>query len=244
MPGLSIPRIIGHRGAKATAPENTLAGIRQAKREGAAWVEIDVRLTADGHPVLMHDETLDRTTSGRGPVRVATLDEIKRLDGGVRFGPAWEGEPVPTLVEALAVFAELDLGFNLEIKPCPGRETETARIAVDVVRQLWSADRPVPVISSFSEAALMAARTAAPALPRGYLVKALPAAWKQEVEQLDCATVHVSWRKLTPTQVRAVKAAGLPLLVWTVNEVPRARALLSWGVDGVITDCPARLAGL
>lgn len=244
MAGLSIPRIIGHRGASAAAPENTLTGIRQAKRDGAGWVEFDVKLTADGQAILMHDETLDRTTSGRGPVRAATLDEIRRLDAGFWFGASWVGEKVPTLAEALTLLVELGMGFNLEIKPCPGREAETARVAVAELRRAWPADRPVPVVSSFEREALAVARAEAPALPRGYLVKDLPPGWKDEVAELDCATVHVNWRKLTRPQVRAVKAAGLPLVVWTVNEEPRARELLSWGADGVITDCPGRLAGL
>src|SRR5215472_12885505 len=121
MTKVRVPRIIGHRGAKATAPENTLAGIRQARREGAAWVEFDVKLTADGHPILMHDDTLERTTDGQGPVAAARLADIRRLDAGSKFGPAWQGERVPLLSEALSVLAELDMGFNLEIKPCKGR---------------------------------------------------------------------------------------------------------------------------
>src|SRR4051812_46107573 len=126
----SVPKIIGHRGAKATAPENTLAGIRQAAREGATWVEFDVKLTADGYAILMHDETLERTTSGQGPVRRMALQDIRQLDAGMRFGPQWRGEKVPTLSEALQLLAELNMGFNLEVKPCPGREAETARAAV------------------------------------------------------------------------------------------------------------------
>jgi len=239
-----IPRVIGHRGARATAPENTLAGIRQAHREGAAWVEFDVKLTADGACILMHDETLDRTTDGHGPVAAATLDEIRRLDAGGRFGPAWRGEKVPTLGEVLAVLAELDMGFNLEIKPCPGREAETARAAVGEVVRAWPAGRPAPIISSFKAAALEAARDAAEGLARGYLVEDLPADWRAHVQRLDCSAVHIGWRKLTRVQVEAVKTEGLPLLVWTVNEVSRARELLAWGADAVITDCPALLTGL
>lgn len=244
MPQLRIPRLIGHRGAKASAPENTLAGIRQARREGATWVEFDVKLTADGQAILLHDDTLDRTTDGTGPVRTKRLDELQALDAGGRFGAAWRGERIPTLIEALAVLAELGMGFNLEVKPCAGREDETARVAVDIVQKHWSAERPVPVISSFQEASLVAVRDQAPDLPRGYLVDELPARWTDEVQRLGCSTVHVSWRKLTKAQVAAVKEAGLPLLVWTVNEPPRARELLEWGADALISDAPAALVGL
>lgn len=244
MAALSLPRIIGHRGAAATAPENTLAGIRQAKREGAGWVEFDVKLSADGHAILMHDDTLDRTTTGTGPVRAATLDQIQALDAGVRFGAAWAGEKVPTLAEALALLSELGMGFNLEIKPCPGREEETARTAMAEVLRGWPPGGPAPVISSFSAAALAAAKLAAPALVRGYLVKRLPPTWRSEVERLGCSVVHLGWRGLARAEVQAVKAAGLPLVVWTVNERPRAEELLRWGADSLISDCPARLAGV
>ena len=240
----AIPRIIGHRGAKASAPENTLAGIRQAKREGAHWVEFDVKLTADGHAILMHDETVDRTTDGRGAVAGMSLDQVRALDAGVRFGAAWRGERVPTLVEALALLAELDMGFNLEIKPCPGREAETAEAAVEIVRRRWSVKRPLPVISSFKEVSLTAARDHAPDLPRGYLVDELPDHWADDVQRLGCRSVHVGWRKLTRPQAAAVRSAGYALVVWTVNERPRARELFAWGADAVISDCPGTLADL
>ncbi len=240
-----VPRLIGHRGAKASAPENTLAGIRQAHREGAVWVEFDVRLTADGHPILMHDDTLDRTTDGHGPVAAATLEDIRRLDAGTRFGAAFHGERVPMLSEALALLGELDMGFNLEIKPCPGREVETAQAAMTMLTAHWPGDRPTPIVSSFSHAALAAARAVDPERATfGYLVEALPAGWRDEAVRLGCRSVHVGWRNLTRSQARAVKAAGFLLLVWTVNEPPRARELLAWGADAVISDCPAALAGL
>lgn len=242
MTTLSVPRIVGHRGARATAPENTLTGIRQAKREGASWVEFDVKLTGDGRAILMHDGTLERTTDGRGEVRRMTLAEIKRLDAGIKKGPAWRGEPVPTLVEALALMAELDMGFNLEIKPCPGREAETARVALADVATHWPDDRPVPVISSFKAEALVAARDMAPHLPLGYLAEKLPADWTAEMTRLGCRTVHPCWNGLTRSQIAAAKAAGYPLLVWTVNDPARARELVAWGVDSLITDAPSAIA--
>ncbi len=241
MAAIDIPRIIGHRGAKASAPENTLAAIREARRQGASWVEFDVKLTADGEPILLHDETLERTTDGAGPVREAALAEIRRLDAGSWFGPAWRGEPVPTLGEALDLLAQLGMGFNLEIKPCPGREAETARVAVAQVAAHWLADRPPPIISSFQPTALAAAQAAAPGLIRGYLVKELPVDWKAEAERFACRTVHVGWRNFSHRQAAAVKAAGYQLLVWTVNDPRRARELFAWGVDAVITDRPEAL---
>ena len=133
MVGNAFAPVIGHRGAAAAAPENTLASLRKAKELGASWVEFDVKLTRDGVPILMHDERLERTTNGRGEVAQATLAELQELDAGGWFGPAFRGERVPTFEAALGLCAELGLGINVEIKPCPGREAETARVAVETL---------------------------------------------------------------------------------------------------------------
>src|ERR1041385_7236710 len=98
---LNIPRIIGHRGAAKAAPENTLESLREAKRQGATWVEVDAKLTADNAVILLHDDLLDRTTSGKGPAAQATLDAIRTLDAGAWFAPSWAGAKVPTLEETV-----------------------------------------------------------------------------------------------------------------------------------------------
>ena len=134
---LRLPQVIGHRGAAAAAPENTLASIRKAKELGASWIEFDVKLTRDGQAILFHDDRLERTTDGRGAVAATTLAEIKRLDAGSWFGPAFRGEPVPTFDEALMLCAELGLGINVEIKPCRRREAETAAVAMAALLRLW-----------------------------------------------------------------------------------------------------------
>jgi glycerophosphoryl diester phosphodiesterase len=235
------PRVIAHRGAKAASPENTLASIRQAVAEGASWVEFDVKLTSDGHPILMHDPTLERTTNGKGKVAETTLADIRALDAGGWFGTRFAGEKVPTLEEALEVMSGLAMGFNLEIKPCPGREAETAQAAARCVKQCWPGYLPIPIFSSFKAEALAASRTAAPEIPRGFLFERLPADWQRQVTELGCAAVHPNARHLTREEVAAVKGAGFPVLTWTVNEPARGRELLSWGVDALITDNPAVL---
>ncbi|MBM3521343.1 MAG: glycerophosphodiester phosphodiesterase [Alphaproteobacteria bacterium] len=241
---MKLPVIIGHRGAKSNAPENTLAGLRRAHEEGAPWVEFDVKLTKDNVPVLIHDETLERTTNGRGPVRDLTLASIKLVDAGcpAQFGDRFKGERIPTLEEALTLLRELGMGFNLEIKPCPGRERETAVAAVRMVQRLWPAQAPVPIISSFKLPSLEAARATAPALPRGYLAERLEAGWVESAKRLDCATIHPGYRALTVAQVRLAKQHGFPVLTWTVNEPARAVELRGWGVDSLITDTPATIA--
>lgn len=239
---LQVPKIIAHRGAKANAPENTLISMQRAHDEGARWVEFDVKLTADRHPIVIHDETLDRTTSGRGAVRAHTLDAIQKFDAGSWFNASFAGERVPTLADTLDFLAARSMGFNLEVKPCPGLERETAEVALAMVKSRWRADLPQPVISSFSAESLRAARDVAPDLPRGYLVDKIPADWRSHAEAAACATVHPGTRHLTEPQLRAIKQAGYAALVWTVNDPARARELLTWGADSVITDAPARIA--
>ncbi|MFO0291718.1 MAG: glycerophosphodiester phosphodiesterase family protein [Rhodospirillales bacterium] len=241
---LRIPTIIGHRGARTNAPENTLAGLRRAHEEGATWVEFDVKLTRDAIPVLIHDETLERTTDGRGAVREMTLAELGRVDAGCPavFGDRFRGARIPTLEESLALLRDLGMGFNLEVKPCPGLEAETSRAALAVVARVWPAGAAVPVISSFKRAALEAARLAAPDLPRGYLAERLEGDWLGEARALGCATLHPGFRDLTRAQVETAHAAGLPVLAWTVNDPARAVELRGWGVDSLITDVPARIA--
>ncbi|MFN8924799.1 MAG: glycerophosphoryl diester phosphodiesterase [Rhodospirillales bacterium] len=238
---LTIPPVIGHRGAKDFAPENTLASLREARYQGATWVEVDVKLTSDGRPILMHDAGLDRTTDGTGPVADRSLDEIRRLDAGRWFSASFAGERVPTLEECLDLVLTLGLGINLEIKPCPGRARATAETALAVAGRLWPADRPPPLVSSFSVEALEAAMHVRPDWPRGYLTGGLPRNWRETAERLDAATVNIDHRKETPASVRAIRETGRPVLAFTVNEGARARELIGWGVTGVFSDRPAEL---
>jgi glycerophosphoryl diester phosphodiesterase len=233
---LTLPQVIGHRGAAAAAPENTLAGIRAAKELGAAWIEFDVKLTKDGHPILFHDDRLDRTTDGRGPVAAATLAEIRRLDAGSWFAPAFHGEPVPTFAEALALCSELGLGINVEIKPCRTREAATAAATMATLDRLWPQGLPAPLISSFAPEALRVAHALAPDLPRGHLAGRLPRSWRALMARDDCTTLHLDHRRLSERQCGAIVAAGVPLLLYTVNDGEQARRLLAKGVTAVFTD--------
>lgn len=241
MPELSfvLPRVIAHRGASAAAPENTLAAFRRAREEGATWIECDVKLTADGRPVIFHDDTLDRTTDGSGPMVDAPLDVVGALDAGGWFSPDFRGEPVPTLEETLDLLADLGMGANLEIKPCPGRERETAAVTAAAVQPYL--DRVPVLLSSFADDSLAAAREAAPDVPRGLLVEAVPADWQARAAALECVALHVDAVPLTAEQVAAMRAAGYKVVVWTVNGESEARRLVEWGVDAVITDAPQRI---
>ncbi len=236
-----LPRVIGHRGAAARAPENSLAGFRKAAALGVECVEFDVRLSADGVPILFHDDRLGRTSDGRGAVGRIAFAELRKRDAGAWFGAAFKGEPIPSLAEALALLFELGLSFDLEMKAEPGRAQALAEAVAAALAQAWPAGAAPPIVSSFDAAALAAFAEAAPRVARGYLVGALPARWLAEARRLGAAAVICDHRRLDGARAGAIKAAGYPLAVYTVNEPARAKALYAFGVDAVISDAPDRL---
>ena len=161
-----LPPVIGHRGACGHAPENTLASMRKAAEYGARWVEFDTKLSRDGHVMVFHDDRVERTTDGEGPVADMDLSALKALDAGGWYSKDFMGEPIPTLAEAMAVLATLSLGANVEIKPPPGLEAENGRAVALALARDWPGNLPKPLISSFSPETLRAAAAAAPAIPR------------------------------------------------------------------------------
>jgi len=237
------PMVIGHRGAAGSAPENTIAGIEAAARLGVAWVEFDVKLTRDNQTVLFHDDRLQRTTDGRGAFAANDFASLRRLDAGSWFAPAFGGERVPTLDEALEALATYNLGANVEIKPSPGRERATAYAVARSLHRHWPEHLPQPLLSSFSAAALAVARDVAPGVPRALLVHRRPRDWLAQARRLDCVALHANQRHMTPDWARTALTVGLALRCFTVNDPRRAARLLAWGVESIITDHPERLLG-
>lgn len=241
---LSFPRIIGHRGALGHAPENTLAGFRRAALFGVRWVEFDVALTRDNVPVLMHDETVNRTTNGKGKLAQMTAAAVRELDAGAWMSAEFAGERVPTLLEAFETLSALGLGANIEIKPTSGREAETGALVAKQVEAAWPEGLPPPLLSSFKQEALVAARDAAPGLLRGYLFNRVGRDWRKEAEALGCVSIHGNQRTLNRQTAAEIRQAGYHLLSYTVNEASRARLLFDWGVEAVFTDYPDRLLAI
>ncbi|MGF1562172.1 MAG: glycerophosphodiester phosphodiesterase [Geminicoccaceae bacterium] len=239
-----LPKVIGHRGAAGLAPENTLASIRKAAAFGARWVEFDVKLSADGVPILMHDDTLRRTTNGRGKVAATAWAALQQLDAGGWFDDPYKGEPIPSLEAALALLADLRLSANIELKPCKGRESETAFKALQVVKASWPADLPPPLISSFARESLIAAREVAPELPRALLVGRVPRNPAPLLAELGCSALNPAADHLTSGRVAALKEAGITLFAYTVNDPSFVASLQHWGVDGVFTDRPDLMSAL
>ena len=236
--------MIGHRGAAACAPENTLAGLRKAKALGCGWVEFDVRLTRDRRPVLLHDNRLERTTNGRGKVSALSLAEVRRHDAGNWFDPFFAGERVPKLEEAVALLTEFGLGANVELKAPPGKAAATGALVAHSLARDWRADPTRLLISSFQRGALAAARDHAPHIARGILFRRIPKNWSRIAAGLGCATIHADHRHLSRAVVLEIRQLGYPLLAYTVNDAARAKTLLSWGVTSVFSDVPHRLEGL
>jgi len=236
------PRIVAHRGGGKAAPENTLAAIRLGAEFGFAGVEFDVMLSGDGVPVLIHDQKLERTTSGRGQVSAHSAAQLARLDAGAWKGRRWRGERVPRLEQAAELCRALGLWANVEIKPANGYERRTGEAVARAARALWQGAPLAPVLSSFSPLALGAAREAAPELPRGLLLKRrIPPHWLEMARDLECVALHCEGRLLTQALVRAMHEAGVAVLAWTVNDPRAASKLLRWGVDCLVTDAVKRI---
>jgi glycerophosphoryl diester phosphodiesterase len=240
-----LPRVIGHRGAAARAPENTLAALSAAARAGAAMVEFDARLSRDGVPVLMHDATVDRTTNGAGALASLDRADLAGLDAGSWFAPGFAGEPVPALADALALCAELGLAANIELKlegeDGPAKEAG-ARIARAASRA-WPGDRPPPLLSSFSRAALAGAAEALPDWPRACLLHGAPQGWRTWAEAVRAAALNVHRLDDPPGSHAAFLDFGRPVVAYTVNDPAEARDLLAKGFAAVITDAPDIILG-
>jgi glycerophosphoryl diester phosphodiesterase len=228
------PRIVAHRGGGALAPENTLAAIRLGASMGFKGVEFDVMLAGDGTPVVIHDETVDRTTDGHGEVSKMTFAELAVL----RIS---EKEKIPSYEEAAKLCRELGIWANVEIKPAKGHERATGEAVARTTRELWKGAPIAPLLSSFSPDALAAAQEAAPELPRGGLCDKLPEDWRSILKQLGCRAVHCNYKSLTGKLAADIHEAGYGILVWTVNDVAEARRLLSIGANCLVTDSLDRI---
>jgi len=233
---MTLPFWIAHRGAGKLAPENTLAAFRLGAQYGYRAFECDVKLSRDGVPFLLHDASLNRTTSARGRAAERDWSELSRLDAGGWHSRAFAGEPLMSL-EALAAFILANrFALNIEIKPTPGQEFETGQVVGREVLRLWAGQAALPVFSSFQPEALRGARETAPEVPRGLLLDSLHAGWLDEARALGCQAVITHYGLMDAATVARIHGAGMRALVYTVNDEATARWLIANGVDGIITD--------
>ena len=230
------PRWVAHRGAGKLAPENTLAAFRLGAQHGYRMFECDVKLSADDVPFLMHDATLDRTTTGKGIGGQHKWNDLSQLDAGSWHSRAHAGEPLPSF-ENIAHYCLLNGYFlNIEIKPTPGTERHTGEVVARHAARLWQGAAVPPLLTSFDPEALEGAQTVQPELPRGLLLDKLWKGWLENALTLGCEAIvcnHALWDTSTVTQA---KSAGFRTLSYTVNDEWAAQRLIDLGTDGIITD--------
>jgi len=229
--------VVAHRGFSSIAPENTLIAYRKAIGAGARLAECDVQLSSDGVPVLMHDETLKRTTGVDRPVGDLTAKELQALDAGAWFGAAYAGVRIPTLAQALAEIAP-QLRFVIEIK---------GEAMADAVARVVAASPVAPedlMIFSFHLAAVTRIAQLEPLLPTTWLLETVPtgAVGRREVIRralrARVSALGMSHKRVTAEMVRAAHEVGLPVFTWTVNEESDMRRMIALGVDALISDRP------
>lgn len=243
VPRIVKSNIIAHRGASFYAPENTLAAIRKAKEMKATWVEIDVALTKDRHLVIMHDDTVDRTTNGQGAVFGRTLTELKNLDAGSWFSADFKDEPIPTLDELVDLVLELNLSLQLEIKPSFGNDKELAELTVERFETIWPKEKLSDVfITSFSEVSIDIAAKSLPHIPRAIAFKTIPEHPHEALKQANAQIIHLLDNDYPLKDFERFAQSGVEFAVAIVNDPKRARALLDIGCQTLITDKPDLLS--
>lgn len=235
------PLIYAHRGASGHAPENTMAAFRLAVQEGAGGIELDVQLSADKQVVVIHDETLDRTTDGIGAVGSLTWEELRRLDAS--FGQeAYRGEGIPLLSQVLELLAPTQLELNIELKngivPYDGMEEAVVRL----VRQYGMEKRIV--LSSFNHYSIARLAGMAPDIEMAVLYSdGLYRPWEYAAF-VGARSLHPHYLAVTPEIVMNARMAGVKVRPWTVNSDDDYRRMAAAGVDAVITNYPGRFKAM
>jgi glycerophosphoryl diester phosphodiesterase len=235
---LPRPAIIAHRGASAYAPENTLAAFKLALQQGADGIELDTKLSADGHVVVMHDQTVDRTTPFHGNVAGFRLAELRKMDAGSHFDIAYKGEPVPTLEEVFKAVGQLTY-INVELTNYASPNDQLPAKVAELVRQFKLTHRVI--FSSFNPIALLRIRRLVPEAPVGLL--AFPGArgwlarsWPGRLVRYQ--SLHPEAADTTASLVNRVHQRSGRVIVYTVNHVEEMNRLFALGVDGIFTDDP------
>lgn len=240
-------QVIAHRGASAVAPENTLASFRRAIEMDVDGLELDLQPTRDGHLVVLHDETLERTTNGRGYVFESALAELRELDAGSWFHraqpemtlPRYGGERIPTLDEVIDLVRDGRQQLYIEIKKSERTPESFEKNVVELIRRNGFENRVVLI--SFDPNSLRLVRQLAPSMATGILFKDLPADPIFLARTIGATGVAPRLDRVTREFVQAAHRAGLRMVVWTVDAADDMRKLIATGVDGIVTNVPDRL---
>lgn len=236
-----IPPVIGHRGACAYAPENTLSSFVKAAQLNIKWVEFDVTTSSDGVPIIIHDDTLNRTTNGHGKVNHYPYSHLQFLDAGKWFNSVFSNERIPSLMTIINFLQDMNMFANIEIKTAHECEESLIKKIIKEMQPYLSQGNEKFLFSSFSTQALSLLRKYSPDCQLGLLLDDWAPDWKKTCMQLNCVSVHVNEKIITEKIAREIKAMGKFLLCYTVNDPARAKELFSYGVDAVFSDIPDKI---
>ena len=235
---LKKPAIFAHRGSSAYAPENTLAAFKLAVHQHADAIELDAKLSADDQVVVMHDETVDRTTDGTGRVKALTLAELKRLDAGGKFNPAYQSEKIPSLAEVFEAVGN-QIAINVELQNFFSPADDLPDRVVSLIKQ-YGLERSV-ILSSFNPIALIRARFLLPKAPMGLITIAGLAnvtLHSRLVRFGPLLALHPFFEEVTPELIQAAHLAKCRIHAYTVKQPDQMQRLFREGVDGIFTSDP------
>lgn len=238
-----LPSVVGHRGVAALAPENTLASFSAAADHGLRFVELDAKLCGSGELIVLHDNSIERTSNGHGRASEMSLAQLRQYDFGCWFDQRFHHTGISTLNEVLVFCAQRGVGVNIELKPNPDQYAATARAVAKLIADHRYAEQLPLLLSSFSLQSLRAIKKYAPQLPRALLLerrfdvsRALSL-----LRELDAVSCNVDALLLDAKNIAAIKNAGYAMMAWTVNDVAEAQRLQQLGVDSFFSDYPLPL---
>lgn len=228
--------LIGHRGLPTLAPENTQASLRASAEHGIDWVEIDVTMAGDGSLVIMHDHTLKRFGSPNIQLKHLSRAQLKVVDAGSWFDPAFQGEALLFLDDLLAIVTELDLGLNLELKINPDIDDTLQAEALWTALKIHHRRFDRFVVSSFHHDSLKKLRHDSPKLAIGMLYKQLPKQITDDMALIAPVSIHCDHTPINSVDDLKTITANYPVYCFTVNESERFKQLIEWGVSGIFSD--------
>lgn len=232
-------QVIAHRGASAISPENTMIAFKRAIEIGANAIETDVQMTKDNHLVLIHDETLERTTNGKGLVKDHTLTELKELDAGSWFSNIYKNEKIPTIEELFELVKSENIWLNLEIKKRYSLNLKLDKLLIKKINEFGMQDRVV--ISSFNHYSVYKVKKIDPSLKTGILYgRNIYRPWLY-ASKLKASSLHPNKAFVSNYVVNKAHKQNLKVFPYTVDDKEEMISLIDMGVDGLITNVPDRL---
>lgn len=237
-------RIIGHRGAAAYAPENTIVSFQKALDLGCKFIEFDVMQSLDGDLFIFHDKFLARTSNGHGMFAQKKSAYIKTLDAGKWFAQKYSGVGIPTLQDTILWLNKKDVYANIEIKPSSGQVFAIAHASIDTIKRYWAKDKELPLVSSFNYQVLQVCRKLDAQVPLGFLINDWPRNWLDLMDKINCKTINVNHSAVDKRSVQFAIEHGITVNVFTVNRALQAKKFFKFGVSSVFSDYPDLLTNV